>query len=149
MGIIYLLEELFGKVVFVIGEYQFECIRPVKYIEFPWKNINEMKEYIKGLEAENTPYSYKKFIYWEEQRNYQKMHIIFSRSFLCLVAGIFLLFLSIILLLIDERTATLITMTCGTVIFLLSVFLKVRVKRYYTSVALGQLLYSQFESWPE
>jgi len=149
MGIIYLLEELFGKVVFVIGEYQFEGIRPVKYIEFPWKNNNEMKEYIKGLEAENTPYSYKKFIYWEEQRNYQKMHIIFSRSFLCLVAGIFLLFLSIILLLIDERTATLITMTCGTVIFLLSVFLKVRVKRYYTSVALGQLLYSQFESWPE
>lgn len=66
MELIYLLEELFGKVVFVIGEYQFEGIRPVRYMELPWKNGKEMKQYIKELEKENSPYSYKKFIYWEE-----------------------------------------------------------------------------------
>jgi hypothetical protein len=54
MELIDLLEELFGKVVFVIGEYQFEGIRPIKYIELPWKNNKELKEYKKGLEKENT-----------------------------------------------------------------------------------------------
>lgn len=54
MGLIYLFEELFGEIVFVIGEYQFEGIRPIKYIELPWKNNKELKEYTKGLEKENT-----------------------------------------------------------------------------------------------
>ena len=81
MGLIYLLEELFGKVGFFIGEYQFEGIQPVRYMEFPWKSRKEMKQYIKELEKENTPYSYKKFLYWEEKRHYQKMHILISRSY--------------------------------------------------------------------
>jgi hypothetical protein len=45
MGLIYLLEELSGKLVFCIGEYQFEGIRLIEYMELPWKNKNGMKEY--------------------------------------------------------------------------------------------------------
>jgi hypothetical protein len=45
MGLIYLLEELFGKLVFCIGEYHFEGIRLIEYMELPWKNKNGMKEY--------------------------------------------------------------------------------------------------------
>jgi hypothetical protein len=149
MGLIYLLEELFGKVVFVIGEYQFEGIRPLKYIEFPWKNNNEMKEYIKGLEEENTPYSYKKFLYWEEQRHYQKMHILISRSYLYLGLGLIMLVLSTIIIFINNGSPSLTIIGGSIFMFLLSIFLRVRLKKYWTSVVFQQVFYSRFETWPE
>jgi hypothetical protein len=149
MELIYLLEEIFGKIVFSIGEYKFEGFRPTRYMDLPWGNRKEMNDYMTGLEKENTPYSYKKFIYWEEQRQYQKIHMLFSRSFLCLVTGVILLIISAILLIFDYKIASITVLTGSIIIFLLSLFLKVYVKKYYTSASLGKLLYNYFETWPD
>lgn len=148
MGLIYLLEEIFGKVVFRIGEYEFEGIRPFKYMELPWKNHAEMNEYMNGLEKEDTPYSYKKFIYWNEQWHYHMMHILFSRSHICLIAGFGLMILSIILIIINIGTGSLISIIAGIIMIVLSKVLKARAKKYCASVQMSQGIFKSSDTWP-
>ena len=148
MGLIYLLEEIFGKVVFRIGEYEFEGIRPFKYMELPWKNHAEMNEYMNGLEKEDTPYSYKKFIYWNEQWHYHMMHILFSRSHICLIAGFGLLILSAILIIINIGTGSLISLIASIIMIVLSKVLKARAKKYCASVQMSQGIFKSSDTWP-
>lgn len=149
MGLIYLLEEFFGKVVFSIGEYKFEGIRPMRYLELPWKSNKEMNKYMKDLELENTTYSYKKFIRWEEEMKCQKIHINFSRSLLFLVAAIILILFSGLLILIAKRPVSIIILSGSIIMFLFSLFFKLRVKKIYTSIGLNRIVYDLFETWPE
>lgn len=149
MDLIYLLEEIFGKVVFSIGEYEFEGIRPVNYLELPWKNSEEMKKYRKELESENTTYSYKKIIYWEEKMQCQKMHIKLSRSLLYRVGAIILLFFSGLLLLKENEIVSLFFLILSILLFIISLILKLRVKKICISIGLSRIMYDQFESWPD
>ncbi|HKK42326.1 MAG TPA: hypothetical protein VJ963_07955 [Bacteroidales bacterium] len=149
MGLIYFLEEIFGKIVFAIGEYEFAGIRPVRYLEVPWKNRKEMKEYFKELEIENTTYSYKKFVRWEEEIQCQKIHINFSRYFLFLVGAIIFLFFSGALIKTENQPASIIFLTLSIIMFLLSLFFNLRAKKIHQSLVLGKILYEQFETWPE
>lgn len=149
MWFIYLFEEIFGKIVFSIGEYEFAGIRPVRYVELPWKNRKEMKKYMKELELENTPYSYKKFIRWEEEMQFQKIHINFSRSLLCLVTSSILLLLSGLLLLKENVTISIFILTISILMFIYSLILKLRARKIYKSIGLGRIIYDQFETWPE
>ena len=149
MGLIYFFEEIFGKVVFSIGEYESEGIRPVKYLDLPWTNRKGMKKYMNELEKENTTYSYKKFIYLEEQRLCQKLHINFSRSLLNLVAAIILLFFSGVFILIENQPASITILSGSIILFLLSLFFKLRAKKIYQSLSLGKIIYDLFETWPE
>jgi len=147
MGLIYLLEEIFGKVVFRIGEYEFEGIRPFHYMDLPWKNHAEMNEYMNGLEKEDTPYSYKKFIYWDEQRHYQMMHIHFSRSHICLIAGIILLVFSVILMIVNIGTGSLISIGASIMMIILNKLLKARVSKYYASLEMSQEIFKSNDTW--
>jgi hypothetical protein len=149
MGLIYFLEELFGKIVFSIGKYKFEGIRPLRYIEFPWKNLSGMGEYLKILEKEDTPYSYKKFIYWDEQRHYEMMHILFSRGFICQKAGIGLFLLSVIFMISRNETALLIIIVSSIILLVLSEFFKARVKKYYKSIEFSHDFFNLTETWPD
>ncbi|MGD0756817.1 MAG: hypothetical protein ABR927_17345 [Bacteroidales bacterium] len=148
MGLIYLLEEIFGKVVFRIGDYEFEGIRLFKYMDLPWKNNTEMNEYMNGLEKEDTPYSYKKFIYWDEQSHYQMMHVLFSRSHICLIAGPVLLVLSVIFIIINIEAGALISLIASIIIIVLSKVFKARAKKYCSSVQMSQEIFKSFDTWP-
>lgn len=147
MGLINLLEEFFGKVVFRIGEYEFEGIRPFQYMDLPWKNNTEMNEYVNGLEKENTPYSYKKFIYWDEQNHYHHMHILFSRSHLCLIAGIILLVFSLTLMIMNIGTGSLISIGASIMMIILNKLLKARVSKYYASLEMSQGIFKSSDTW--
>ncbi len=147
MGLINLFEEIFGKVVFRIGEYEFEGIRPFKYIDLPWNNHTEMNEYMNGLEKENTPYSYKKFIYWDEQNHCQKMHILLSRAFLCFICGIILVSISVILILVNFGTPSLISGGASIMMIILNKLLRARVNKYYASLKMSQGLFKSSDTW--
>ena len=149
MALIYLLEELFGKIVFSIGEYKFEGIRPVSYLEYLWENSEDREKYRKELESENTTYSYKKFIYWEEKMQCQKMHIKLSRSLLYRVGAIIFLFFSWLLLLKENEIVSLFFLILSILLFIISLILKLRVKKICTSIGLGRIINDQFESWPD
>lgn len=149
MWFIYLFEEIFGKIVFSIGGYKFAGIRPIRYMELPWKNRKEMKKYMKELELENTPYSYKKFIRWEEEMQFQKIHINFSRSLLYLIAAIILMTSSGLLILVENEPLSIIILVGSIIMFLLSLIFKLRVKKIYQSIGLSRIIYDQFETWPE
>ena len=149
MWFIYLFEEIFGKIVFSIGEYEFAGIRPVRYMELPWKNSKEMKKYMEELELENTTYSYKKFIRWEEEIQFQNIHINFSRSLLCLIAAIILLTASGLLILVENKPLSIIILIGSIIMFILSLIFKLRVKKIYQSIALSRIIYDQFQTWPE
>lgn len=147
MELFNLLEEIFGKVVFRIGEYEFEGIRPFQYMDLPWKNHTEMNEYMNGLEKEDTPYSYKKFIYWDEQNHCQKMHILLSRAFLCLICGIILLFFSVILMIMDIGTGSLISIGASILMIILYKLLKARANKYYSSLEMSQGIFKSSDTW--
>lgn len=147
MGLIYLLEEIFGKVVFRIGEYEFEGIRPFQYMDLPWKNHKEMNEYMNGLEKEDTPYSYKKFIYWNEQWHYHMMHILFSRSHICLIAGFVLLVFSVILIIFNIGTGSLISLIASIIMIISSKVLKTRAQKYYASLEMSQGIFKSSDNW--
>jgi hypothetical protein len=147
MWLINLIEEIFGKVVFRIGDYEFEGFRLFSYIELPWNNNIEMNEYMNGLEKENTPYSYKKFIYWDEQNHCQEMHIILSRAFLCLIIGILLLVLSVILIMVNIRTGSFFSVVASIIMIILNKFLKFRAKKYYTSLEMSQEIFKSNDTW--
>jgi hypothetical protein len=149
MELIYLIEELFGIIVFSIGEFKFQGIRPFRYVELPWKTNRGMNRYMNGLEKENTPYSYKKFVYWDEQQHYQMIHILLSRGYLCLVAGKILIVLSAILMLAGIQKASLITIIAGIINLMLNKYFKYRAKKYYLSVIMSQEIFRMTDTWLE
>lgn len=148
MELIYILESLFGKITFSIGEYEFAGCRPITYMDLPWKNEKEMDEFNMGLSKENTLVSYQKYIYLDEQFYCQKIHITFSRSFLFLIAGIILLILSAILLVSREGIGSSIALAASIIIMMSFYYLKSRANKYHTDLCMGQVLYKCFETWP-
>jgi hypothetical protein len=147
LELIYLFEELFGQIVFSIGEYKFQGIRPFHYMELPWNTHDKMNEYMNSLEKENTPYSYKKFIYWDEQQHYQMIHILLRRSYLCLAAGKILIMLSVLLMLSGLRSVSLFALIPGIISLIFNKYFKYRAKKYYFSVTMSQEIFKMTDTW--
>jgi uncharacterized integral membrane protein len=148
MELIYLLESLFGKISFEIGEYEFVGCRPIPFMGLPWRNKKERVKFYQSLSKENTPASYAKYTYFEEQNYFQMIHMTFSRSFLCAIAGVILLILTAFFFVANKGTVSLIFLSASVFMMVLSFYLRYRANRHYRDFCMGQVLSDYFETWP-